>query len=69
MLSNSPSCNSNQCRTAKCLNITLPSETDDLRFGFYGCIPKNSLASIVYTHSFPRDGMNFRKNLFFLLNK
>jgi len=65
VISNSPSCNSYHCTTAKCLNITLPSETDDLRFGFYSCIPKNSLASIVYTHSFPRDGIHFRKILFF----
>ncbi len=55
----SPSCNFKQCTTAKCLNVTLPSETEDLRFGFYGCFPKDSLASIVYTHSFPRSGKFF----------
>ncbi len=55
-MKSSPSCNYKHCTTAQCLNITLPSQTDDLRFGFYGCFPKNSLASIVYTHSFPRSG-------------
>jgi hypothetical protein len=63
LLINSPSCNFKQCRTSKCLNITLPSETDNLRFGFYGCYPKDSLASIVYTHSFPRSGDFIRPNL------
>ena len=58
MIRESSSCDSKRC-TTKCLNITLPSQTDDLRFGFYGCIPKNSLASIVYTQAFPRDGIFF----------
>ncbi|CAF4661126.1 unnamed protein product, partial [Rotaria sp. Silwood2] len=51
----SSSCEYKQC-TSKCINITLPSQSDDSRFGFYGCFPKNSLASIVYTQSFPLDG-------------
>jgi hypothetical protein len=61
LIRSSPSCNYHHCTTAQCINITLPSQTDDLRFGFYGCIPKNSLASIVYTHSFPRSGLIFKK--------
>ncbi|CAF1215178.1 unnamed protein product [Adineta ricciae] len=61
-LNPSPNCRSKQC-SSKCLNITLPSQSDDLRFGFYGCFPKSSLASIVYTHSFPTDGDFIRPNL------
>ena len=64
-MKSSPSCISKHCTTAQCLNITLPSQTEDLRFGFYGCYPKNSLASIVYTHSFPRSG----KLSFYLFQK
>ncbi|UJR29534.1 hypothetical protein I4U23_010751 [Adineta vaga] len=55
-------CHSKQC-SSKCLNITLPNQSDDLRFGFYACYPRNSLASIVYTHSFPRDGDFIRPQL------
>ncbi len=59
LIKETPSCNYKHCTTSKCLNITLPSQTDDLRFGFYACIPKNSLASIVYTQSFPGYGIQF----------
>ena len=62
LIQSSPSCNFKECRTGKCLNITLPSATEDLRFGLYGCFPKNSLASIVYTHSFPLSGKIFHFN-------
>lgn len=56
LIEKSSSCNSNQCKS-NCLNITLPSQTDDSRFGIYACYPKDSLASIVYTQSFPIDGI------------
>ncbi|CAF4100035.1 unnamed protein product, partial [Adineta steineri] len=62
LIEQSSSCHSNQC-TTKCLNITLPNQSDDLRFGFYGCFPKTSLASIVYTQSFPRYGDFIRPEL------
>ncbi|CAF1124596.1 unnamed protein product [Rotaria sp. Silwood1] len=55
MIKQSSSCQYKQC-TSKCINITLPSQSDDSRFGFYGCFSKNSLASTVYTQSFPLDG-------------
>jgi hypothetical protein len=61
LLKSSSTCSYKSYQTSKCSNITLPSKTDDLRFGFYACKPKNSLASIVYTHSFPRDGKHFKK--------
>ncbi len=63
LIQDSPSCNYKHCTTSQCLNKTLPSQSDDLRFGFYGCFPKNSLASIVYTHSFPRDGKDLKNIL------
>lgn len=56
LMKKSPWCISKECRTSKCLNESLPSNIDHLAFGFYGCFPKNSLSSIVYTHSFPRYG-------------
>lgn len=45
------------------MNITLPSQSDDARFGFYACIPKNSLVGIIYTQSFPDFGDFIRPNL------
>jgi hypothetical protein len=55
-------CNYKSC-TSECLNITLPSQSDDARFGFYACIPTNSLAGIVYTQAFPEDGDFIRPSL------
>ncbi|CAF2040937.1 unnamed protein product [Rotaria magnacalcarata] len=62
LMKQSSSCNYKQC-SSNCLNITLPSQTDNLRFGFYGCFPKNSLASIVYTQAFSSDGYFVRPTL------
>ncbi len=45
------------------MNITLPNQSDDARFGFYACMPKDSLAGIVYTQSFPEHGDFIRPNL------
>jgi hypothetical protein len=61
-MKSSLSCNYKSC-TSKCLNVTLPSQSDDARFGFYTCIPKTSLAGIVYTQSFPEHGDFIRPNL------
>ncbi|CAF2093138.1 unnamed protein product [Rotaria magnacalcarata] len=62
LIKQSSSCNHKSC-LSKCLNITLPSQSDDTRFGFYSCMPKNSLAGIVYTQSFPEQGDFIRPNL------
>jgi hypothetical protein len=56
------SCSSQVC-TANCLNVTLPSESDDTRFGFYACLPQTSLAGIVYTQAFPELSDFIRPNL------
>ena len=53
--SSSSTCQWNSCRSS-CLQVDLPSASDDLRFGLYACLPSDSLASIVYTQSFPTDG-------------
>ena len=53
--SSSTKCQWNSCRS-ECLQTDLSAGSDDLRFGLYACQPKESLASIVYTQSFPRDG-------------
>jgi hypothetical protein len=55
-------CNYKPC-VSNCLNITLPSQSDDARFGFYACLPKNSLAGIVYTQAFPEYGDFIRPSL------
>ena len=62
MITSSSSCDYKHC-SSKCSNITLPSNSDDQRFGFYACIPKNSLAGIVYTQSIPQYGDFIRPNL------
>jgi len=56
------SCDYTSC-SSDCLNITLPSQSDDARFGFYACIPKDSLVGIIYTQSFPENGDFIRPNL------
>jgi hypothetical protein len=45
------------------VNVTLPSQSDDERFGFYACMPTNSLAGIIYTQEFPVQGDFIRPNL------
>ena len=62
LIKQSPSCYHKSC-SSKCVNITLPGQSDDTRFGFYACMPKNSLAGIVYTQSFPKRGDFIRPNL------
>ncbi|CAF0846728.1 unnamed protein product [Rotaria sordida] len=62
LIKQSSLCNYKSC-ISKCLNITLPNQSDDARFGFYSCIPKNSLVGIVYTQSFPDYGDFIRPNL------
>ncbi|UJR20328.1 hypothetical protein I4U23_023459 [Adineta vaga] len=49
------SCNYKTC-LSNCQNITLPNQSDDVRFGFYACLPQNSLLGIIYTQSFPING-------------
>ncbi len=53
LIEGTDSCGSKAC-TGNCLNVTLPSESDDTRFGFYACLPTTSLAGIVYTQAFPQ---------------
>ncbi len=62
LITGTNSCNSKAC-IGNCLNVTLPSDSDDTRFGFYGCLPKTSLAGIVYTHAFPELSDFIRPNL------
>jgi hypothetical protein len=61
-MSQTSTCDYRSC-TSNCQNLTLPSQTDDLRFGFYGCIPNNSLVGIVYTQAFPQSGDFIRPQL------
>ena len=62
LISDVQTCSSRAC-TSNCVNITLPSESDDARFGFYSCLPKNSLVGIVYTQAFPEQTDFPRANL------
>ena len=61
LIADSP-CDYKAC-VSKCQNISLPNHSDDARFGFYACIPQNSLVGIVYTQSFPVQGDFIRPNL------
>lgn len=58
----SSSCNRQSCRS-NCQTMEFGARSDDLRFGFYQCRPKTSLAGIVYTHAFPERGDFTRENL------
>ena len=66
---NRKSCEKNSCRS-QCLQYDLSNQSDDLRYSLYACLPEQSLYSIVYTHSFPKNGsilfliMNFFHFLF-----
>lgn len=62
LIDDQQSCGSRAC-TSNCKNLTLPNESDDIRFGFYTCLPKNSLVGIVYTHAFPQQTDFPRPNL------
>jgi len=53
--SNRNSCEKNSCRS-QCFQSDLSSQSDDLRYSIFACRPEQSLYSIVYSHSFPKNG-------------
>ena len=60
-LKRNQNCNDKTCRV-QCENIELPKESENLRFGFYVCRPKESLSGIILTHSFPQSIDFIREN-------